>query len=170
MKKYFIIVFLLITGYSYAQEVPGWIDTTKGTSAAKYQSVSNARPLPVNTLGPVLRIEDSLYFYNTAAGDSEWVYNFFGKHNFIEIAWTDTAGSTDSVLAYIGIPGVSDTSWSPLGATDLADWNIDSYMVSGQGSTKQWWLKTTRPYLIKLKLANSVITPTQKGKFKLEAK
>lgn len=169
MKKYLIVLFLLIAGYSYAQEVPGWIDTTiSATSAAKYKSVSNAQPLPVNTLGPVLRLQDSLYF--GTPGDSIWVYNFQGKYNFIEVAWTDTGLAADSVLPYLGIPGVTDTSWSLVGAVNLSTWNVETYIAPGLSTTKQWWIKTTRPYLVKLVLSNATRTATQKGSFKVEAK
>lgn len=172
MKKYLIVILLLISGYSFAQEVPGWIDTTKGTGAAKYQSLGNNRPLPVDVTGPVFRMYDSLY--QGTPGDTTWIYDFKGDFSHVEIAWTDTAGSqaaqgTDTLEAYVGIPSTTDTAWSRIGLLDLSDWNIDAQIVNA-ASTKQYWIKTTRLFLFKLVLANTVIIPTKKGFLYVEAK
>jgi hypothetical protein len=175
MKKYLIVILLLLGGYCYAQEVGAWIDTTK-TGAAKYISIGNNQPMPVNIGGPVFRLQDSIRFQTAViAGDSIWTYNFNGKYSYVEVAYTDTATATDTVYGYIGIPGstlgVTDTLWSRVSFRDLSNWNVVE-LIANAATTKQYWMLTPRPYLVRLKLAN-VANPTnlgQKGFIRVEAK
>lgn len=168
IKKFVLLFVLLFAAYNYAQEVPGWIDTTKTqTTAEKYMSVSNAKPLPVKALVPILRLQDSLYH---GAGVN-LIYNLKGDYSYVEVAYTDTGAATDTFYVYVGIcKTVGDTAWSRVGLVDVSDWNIDAEGVAGLSSTKQWWIKDTRITLLKFTLANTGVFPGQKGKIYLEAK
>lgn len=166
MKKILITVFILITGYAYAQEVPAWVDTSK-TGASRYQSVSNALPLPVNSLVPMYRTSDEM----TYGATDTVIFNLNGKYNFVEVAWKDTGTARDTVFLYTGIIGTADTAWSRINVVDLSDWSTDEFITFSAAGTKQWWIRGTRITLLMLVLANTSTTyPGLKGKYYLEAK
>lgn len=168
MKKLLLVILLVFTGYNYAQEVPAWIDTTvTSTSAAKYMSVSNAKPLPVNTLVPILRIQDSLLH----GANVQKTYDLKGNYSFIEVAYSDTGAATDSIFAYVGIcKTAGDTAWSRINAVDLSDWSTDEAIIPGLSTTKQYWIRGTRITLFRLTMSNVAVRPGQQGKFYIEAK
>lgn len=162
-KVMFFIVFLSF--YVFAQEIPAWIDTSE-TGFARYNSVSNAKPLPVKNTIPILRLSGEIN-KNLMNHD----FDFLGNYDVVEIAYKDTGSFIDTIFVYTGIKGVSDTLWSRVNVVDLSDWSTKTEIVVGFSNTKQFWVRSPKLTLLRLQQGNTAgLYPNQKGLYYIEAK